>query len=203
MQTIPTGYMQDGKGRLIPEAMVKPIDRQRHEIVTEIVTKAQALQSQIQQFKHAALADLQAFVDLSAEQYDVALGGVKGNVQLLSFDGQYKIQRAIAEYLTFDERLQVAKELIDNCIKRWSEGSRPEIRALVQDAFQTDKQGKISTTRVLGLKRLDIADQEWQAAMQAISDSIQVSGSKTYVRLYKRVGLSDQWAAIPLDIAAL
>ena len=38
----------------------------------------------------------------------------KGNVTLTSYDGKYKIQRAIAEYLHFDERLQVAKELIDD-----------------------------------------------------------------------------------------
>ena len=58
--------------------------------------------------------DVQAFVELSAEQYGAKLGGIKGNVTLTSYDGKYKIQRAIAEYLHFDERLQVAKELIDD-----------------------------------------------------------------------------------------
>jgi len=202
-QTIPAGFMQDSQGRLVPENMVKPIDRQRDEIVTEIVVKAMALQQQIKAFKTDCLGDLQAFIDLSAEQYDTQLGGIKGNVTLTTYDGQYKIVRSIAEYLSFDERLQVAKELIDKCIHRWSEGARSEIRVLVQDAFQTDRQGKISTSRVLGLKRLDIQDEEWQQAMQAISDSIQVTGSKTYVRLYKRIGQSDQWQPIPLDIAAL
>ena len=200
---IPVGYMINNQGHLVPDDIVKPIDRQRHEIVAEIIKKALVLQDQIKVFKHNCLGDLQAFIDLSAEHYDTKMGGMKGNVTLTSYDGKYKIQRAVGEYITFDERLQVAKELIDKCIHRWSQGARSEIRVLVQDAFQTDKQGKINTSRVLGLKRLDIKDEEWQQAMQAITDSIQIISSKTYVRLYERMGDSDSWQPIPLDIAAL
>jgi hypothetical protein len=39
--------------------------------------------------------------------------------------------------------------------------------------------------------------------MTAIADSIQITGSQTYIRLYERVGQSDQWRAIPLDLAKL
>lgn len=197
------GYMKDGKGRLTPLEMVKPIDLQRNDTVLEIVDKALVLQAEIRRFKTESLGDIQAFIELSAEQYGVDIGGVKGNVQLLSFDGKYRVQRSIAEYITFDERLQVAKELIDKCIHRWSDGARPEIRVLVEDAFQTDKAGKISTTRVLGLRRLDIHDEEWKQAMQAIGDSITIAGSKTYVRIHQRIGDSDQWEPIALDIATL
>lgn len=197
----PEGYKADAKGRLVPVSLIEPIDQQRDEVVTEIVTKAKVMQAAMRQFKGYVLSEVQAFVDLSAEEYDKELGGIKGNVQLVSFDGRYKIVRAVAESITFDERLQVAKELIDKCIKRWSEGSRAEIQVLVQDAFQTDKQGKINTARVLGLKRLAIEDHEWQQAMQAITDSIQTTGSKTYVRLYERIGDSEQFTPIPLDMA--
>jgi hypothetical protein len=195
------GYKADAKGRLVPLSLIEPIDLQRDEMVTDIVDKAKQLQAHLSKFKDYVLSEVQAFVDLSAQEYDKELGGIKGNVQLLSFDGKYKVVRAIAEGIMFDERLQVAKELIDKCIKRWSEGSRAEIQVLVQDAFQTDKQGKINTARVLGLKRLAIEDKEWQQAMQAITDSIQTTGSKTYVRLYERIGDSERFAPIPLDIA--
>jgi hypothetical protein len=33
-----------------------------------------------------------------------------------------KIQRNIAEHIVFDERLQAAKQLIDECLKEWTEG---------------------------------------------------------------------------------
>ena len=74
---------------------------------------------------------------------------------------------------------------------------------LVQSAFDTDKEGKINTGRVLGLRRLDIRDEKWQMAMKAISESLQVVGSKEYIRFYERIGSSDQYQPISLDIAAV
>ena len=200
---IPAGYWRDGEGRLIPENMVKPIDRARDDLVRELVGKAKAASTVLADFKAKAFGDIGAFVEMSGEQYGVKLGGVKGNVTLLSFDGRFKIVRQIQEHLVFDERLQAAKQLIDECIQTWTEGSSDEIKALINDAFQVNKEGKINTARVLGLKRLNINDEKWLRAMQAIADSVQVAGSKPYIRIYERVGDTDQYQPISLDVAAV
>ena len=199
--SIPEGYKEDAAGRLVPIATIRSIDLARDELVLEIVAAARRLSDDIAKFKASAFGDIAAFVSMSAEEYGVKIGGSKGNVTLLSFDGRYKIQRAIAESLSFDERLQAAKELIDQCITDWSQGSSPEIRALVNDAFQVDQAGKINTGRVLGLRRLDIKDERWLKAMTAISEAVQVVGSKAYVRVYERVGDSGEYKPIPLDVA--
>jgi hypothetical protein len=199
----PEGYLQNAQGHLVPNELVTPIDLARDSLVHEIVAAAQALQEKMIAFKVRAMDDIAAFIQLSAEQYNAKLGGEKGNVTLTSYDGHYRIVRTNADYLTFDERLIAAKTLIDECIHRWAQGSSVEIQALVEHAFQTDKAGKINTARVLGLTRLDIKDPQWRKAMQAIRDSIQISGSRSYVRIYERVGDSDQWRPIVLDIAAL
>ena len=201
--TIPAGYWRDGEGRLIPENMFKPIDKARDDLVRELVGKAKAASAILADFKTKAFGDIGAFVEMSGEQYGVKLGGVKGNVTLLSFDGRFKIVRQIQEHLVFDERLQAAKQLIDECIQTWTEGSRDEIKALINDAFQVNKEGKINTARVLGLKRLNINDEKWLRAMQAIADSVQVAGSKPYIRIYERVGDTDQYQPISLDVAAV
>lgn len=201
--TIPEGYRQDAKGCLVPESMIKPIDRTRDELVRELARQARIVSDGLREFKTRVFADINAFVDLSAEQYDVKLGGKKGNLTLFSFDGAFKVQIAIAEHMVFDERLQAAKHLIDECIIAWSQGSRDEIKVLVQSAFQTDKEGKINTGRVLALRRLDIRDEKWQNAMLAIGESLQVVGSKEYVRFYERIGNSDQYRSISLDVAAV
>lgn len=200
--SIPPGYRADANGRLVPEAMIKPIDRTRDELVLELVRQAMAMHAALVEFKGKVFNDINAFVDLSAEQYGVKFGGKKGNLTLYTFDGRYKVQVAIAEHMVFDERLQAAKHLIDECIIDWSQNSRDEIKVLVQSAFDTDKEGKINTGRVLGLRRLDIKDEKWQKAMQAISESLQVVGSKEYVRFYERVG-EDQYRPISLDVAAV
>lgn len=201
--TIPAGYRIDAKGRLIPESMIKPIDRARDELVRELAAQARIVNDTLRAFKARAFDDINAFVELSAEEYGVTLGRKKGNITLHSFDGAFKLQMAIAEHMVFDERLAAAKHLVDECITDWSKGSRDEIKVLVQSAFATDKEGKINTGRVLGLRRLDIRDQKWLRAMQAIGESLQVIGSKEYVRFYERIGTTDQYQPISLDIAAV
>jgi hypothetical protein len=200
---IPEGFWKDAKGCLVPESMIKPIDRTRDELTKDLGARAKQMSATLREFKTAVFDDINAFIDLSAEQYDVKLGGKKGNLTLYSFDGAVKVQVAIAEHMVFDERLQAAKHLIDECIIDWSQGSRDEIKVLVQSAFDTDKEGKINTGRVLGLRRLDIRDEKWQMAMKAISESLQVVGSKEYIRFYERIGSSDQYQPISLDIAAV
>ncbi|HHF3838491.1 DUF3164 family protein, partial [Haemophilus influenzae] len=74
-------------------------------------------------------------------------------------------------------------------------------KALIERAFNVDKEGNLNTSRILGLRRVDIQDERWQNAMQAISESVQVVSSKAYVRLYERVGESDQYVPIALDVA--
>lgn len=196
-------YLQDAQGRLVPKSLIKPIDTARNDLVNELIKDALVLKEALSKFKTTSFSDIAAFVDLSAEQYQVNLGGKKGNVTLFSFDGRYKIQFAVSENIQFDERLQAAKALIDECIKEWSAGSRPELQVLVQDAFKTDKEGNLNHGRILGLRRLDIADARWKNAMAAIGESVQVIGSKQYVRFYERRADSDQYDAISLDMASL
>lgn len=200
---IPAGYMKDASGRLVPTDLVSDIDKQRDELVQEIVSHAQETNRILGLFKNQTMGDIEAFIDLSAEKYGITMGGQKGNVTLMSFDGRLKIQRAISENLTFDERLQVAKKLVDKCIHKWTETAGSEVKALVEHAFQTDKQGNISTGRIFGLMKLDIKDEDWVNAMSAIKDSIQVAGSKSYIRIYEREGNSDNYKPISLDIAAI
>ncbi len=196
-------YWTDAQGRLVPENMVKDIDKLREQLVIDLVVKAKALSAAIEDFKAIAFADIAAFIETSAEQYDVKLGGKKGNVTLVSYSGQYKIVRAIQDTIVFDEQLQAAKQLIDDCVQQWGHSADPKIQVLVNDAFQVGKEGKINTGRVLGLKRINITDEKWLLAMKAIGDSVRVAASKPYIRFYERVGDTDEYRSISLDMAAL
>ncbi|XPV77660.1 MAG: DUF3164 family protein [Desulfovibrio sp.] len=202
MDAIPEGFMQNGQGSLIPIERVKPIDLERDKLVQEKVAKVFSMQEELKRLKSDVMGDIEAFVSLSAEEYGVTIGGKKGNVTLTSYDGKYKLVRSINDHLAFDERIQAAKELIDECLKEWTVGSRTEIQALINDAFQVDKEGKINTGRILGLRRLDISDPKWKQAMEAISDSVHSVGSKAYFRAYKRNEQGD-YKQISLDMASV
>lgn len=200
---IPLGYWKDANGSLIPIAKIKPIDKDRHQVVSDLCQAAKKASASLFGFKTTAMNAISDFVERSLNEYDVSHGGKKGNVTLVSFDGRFKIIRQMQETITFDERLQAAKALIDECIQGWSKGSNANIKVLVNDAFQVDQQGKISTGRVLRLRRLDIKDEAWLRAMQAISDSLRVSSTKPYIRFYERDEESGEYQAINLDVAAL
>ncbi|WP_350312388.1 DUF3164 family protein [Dickeya fangzhongdai] len=201
--TAPEGYWVDAKGVLTPEHLIKPIDSARDELVAELVGRALAVNAALAEFKMTGFADIAAFVALSGGEYGVNLGGKKGNVTLYSYDGRYKIQRAMQDRIAFDERLQAAKALIDECLSDWVEGARPEIHAIINRAFQTEKEGEVNTGAVLALRRLEISDERWQRAMDAIGEAVQVVGSRSYIRVYERIGDSDQYRPIPLDIAGV
>lgn len=200
---VPEGYMRDGRGALVPLVLVKPIDIARNDLVLEMIEKARALNTTMRAFKAAAFGDIAAFVDLSAQQYGVQIGGEKGNITLLSFDGRYKVTRNVQPVSRVDEQIQAAKALIDQCIMRWSQGSDVSLVSLVNQAFEVDKEGNFSVGRLMMLRKAAINEPDWILAMEAIANSIDVYSSASYVRFYERVGDTDNWTAISLDIAKL
>lgn len=202
MQTIPAGYKADNQGRLVPLALIRPVDLARDELVTELATEAVELSKRLSAFRDRAHADVGAFIDLSAERFGVKMGGTKGNVSLVSFDGRYKILRAISNNLVFDERLQAAKALVDECLTEWTAGTRDEVRALIQDAFRVDASGRVDVQRILSLRRIAIEDPRWKRAMTAISESLSVASTKSYIRVYERVGQTSEYRQIGLDLAS-
>ena len=190
----PKDYKRDARGNLVAVANIREIDLLRDELVMELVGKANGVAETLADFKRGTLDDIAAFVQLSADRYDVQLGGRKGNVSLHSFDGQYRVQ------LAMQDSLVAAKALIDECINEWTAGSRTELKTLINAAFQVDKEGNISTARVLGLRRLAIDDAKWRRAMDALSDSLQVHTSKAFVRVYRR-DTAGEYQLINLDVA--
>jgi len=195
-------FMTDCQGRQVPEELVKDIDKLRDQTVRRIADEAVKMKDVLNQFKERIRDEIYSFVEKSAGEYGVKWGGKKGNITLNTYDGKYRLLVQMNDNITFDERLQVARELIGKCLNKWSDGARQEIKLLVNDAFQVDKTGKISTARVLGLRRLDIQDKDWQKAMTAITESIQITGTKQYLRVYERDD-NGEYQMIPLDVAAL
>ncbi|WP_242140851.1 DUF3164 family protein [Sphingomonas sp. TREG-RG-20F-R18-01] len=195
-------YLRDAKGSLVPIASVKAADLLMDETVREILTKAREVNALIAEFKaqtFQSVGDLQALI---AQNYGATIGGKKGNITLMSFDGCQKVQVQVADLLEFGPELQAAKILIDECLTEWAVGSAVELRALVNRVFQVDKEGQINRAELFMLLRVEIQDDRWKSAMEAIHDSIRVIGSRTYVRFYDRAGPDAGWRAVTVDLAA-
>lgn len=195
-------WMTDTKGRQVPLDTVKPAHLLEDGAVRKIMAFAVDLNAQLARFKEHTLGDVTALLELLAQEYGVARGGTKGNVTLTTYDGTQKVVLAIADQVTFGPELQSAKTLVDECLNEWSADSRPELQAIVQRAFNTDKEGLVNRAELFSLLRLEIADPRWERAMQAIRDSIRVIGSKEYVRFYERKSPLLAWTAVTIDLAS-
>jgi hypothetical protein len=203
MENIPEGYRKNATGHLVPIDQIREQDALRDEVVCKLAASAEELSASLASFKRQALGDIADLVQIAADKYGAHLGGEKGNVSLMSFDGRWKVTRSVTERILFTEELEAAKALVNNCIICWSNGANPNIRVLVDRAFRTDSKGQIKTAAVLELLRLEINDDEWKNAMQAIRDSIQTAGTSVYVRVYRRVGDSDQYEQVLLDLSSV
>lgn len=194
-------WMADAKGALVPLEMVKPADKLEDETVRKVMKYAAALSAQIARFRGKTMTDLGEFDALLQQEYGTKKGGKKGNRTYQTFDGLMKVTVSVADFVDFGPQLQVAKTLIDECLNEWSADSRPEIRAIVTRAFNTDKEGQINRSEIFMLLRMQIEDERWLKAMEAIRDAMRVTGSKEYVRFHIRERITDPWQAVTIDLA--
>ncbi len=193
--------MLDVKGHAIPLVNVAPADKLQDELVRKIMGFAIDLNAQISRFRDHTMGDLCGFDALLAQEYGAKIGGAKGNRTYQSFDGLMQVRVQVSDLIQFGPELQIAKGLIDECLTDWSADSRPEIQAIVTRAFNTDKAGQINKSELFMLLRLEIEDARWKRAMEAIRASIRVTGSKEYVRFYRRRNLEAGWEAVTIDLA--
>lgn len=195
-------YMRDTRGALVPVNLVRPMDKLMDETVRKMVGFARDLSAQIARFKGHCFDDVGSLQALMAQEYGAQLGGRRGNITLTSFDGTLKVTVQVADEIEFGPELQEAKKLVDACLSEWSAGAGDELRAVVNRAFQVDKEGQINRSEIFMLLRVAIEDPRWQSAMDAIRDSIRVIGSKTYIRFHERAAPDAPWGAITIDLAA-
>ncbi len=194
-------YMPDAKGALVPLSLIKPQDKLQDEVVRKIMGHAVDLNAQISRFLGHSNTDLGDFDALLAQEYGAKIGGVKGNRTYQTIDGLMKVQVQVADQIDFGPELQIAKKLVDECLNEWSAEARPEIQSIVTRAFNTDQEGKINRSEIFMLLRREFDDPRWQRAMDAIRDAMRVTGTKQYMRFYRRDAVTDGWRAVTIDLA--
>lgn len=198
----PAGYRQNARGHLVPEHLIGPVDLMIDDLVNEIAERWKTIHLELEAFKQHTFADVHALIATINDEYNVKRGGEKGNVQFFAYNGRYKLVIAVNETIGHGPELQAAQEKINECLDSWTGDARPELKAIVNEAFATDGQGGIRISRILQIRRYKIQSEEWQLAMKALDDALRVVGSKQYLRLYER-NQAGAYIPIPLDIAAL
>ncbi|WP_102226900.1 DUF3164 family protein [Acidimangrovimonas sediminis] len=194
-------YMRDAKGALWPAELVKAQHKLEDDTVRKVMGYALALSDQVSRFKAHTFEDLGSFDALLEQEYGVTKGGPKGNRTYQTYDGLMKVEVRVADLMDFGPELQVGKQLLDECLNEWSADSRPEIRALITETFNTDKEGQVNRALLFTLLRLDVNDARWVKAMEALRAAIRVVGSRTYYRIQTRETVDAPWETVTIDLA--
>lgn len=198
----PDDYMVNGQGGLIPISQIRTIDLERDALVKELFACAETMENHVKGFKTKIMGDIAAFVELSFEQHGVKRGGKKGNITLTTYAQDLRIRLDISEEVRFTEQLQVARALIDECLLDWTDGAKDQLKALINHVFEVDKEGNISVTKVLGLRRYNIDDPRWNKAMQIIGESIQIAGTKPRLTFARR-DADGAWKTVNLNVSTI
>jgi hypothetical protein len=201
--TVPDGYKRRANGDLVRVENIREQDLLRDQVALELCAEARAIEETLKKFAAKARGNFIDLVKIAGESYGVALGGSKGNVTASAFDGSVKAQRCVASIITFSEEIHVVKALVDSCIARFSAGADPNLQIIVSNAFRTNDKGEMRTSSILELLRYEIDDEDWKKAMAALKDAILCNGTATYFRFYERIGETDKYRAIALDLAAV
>lgn len=196
-------YVAKAKGELIALSAIKPEHIEEDELVRRLSAKAAVINQTLSDFRTELFDEVIALRELLADKYKVKRRGTKGNLTLTTVDTSLRLIIQVSDTLSFGPELEVAKEIIDGCFRRWVEGANENLRAVVYQAFEVDKQGKLSTDRVLGLRRWKVKDEtgEWDKAMTVISDAVRVMSSKEHARFYAVDKDNGNQTRIALDLA--
>lgn len=200
------GFWQNKEGNFIHKDMIA-IDKQlEDEVVEKLITKAKEVQNTLKEFKEFAYKECYDFIDLLRQNYDMDKleNSKSGSVSLKSFNGTKEVQIQIAKQISFDSKLILAKEKIDEYLDEKTENADAEIRTLITRAFDV-KNGKVDAKMVLSLKQYPISNPKWLCAMKMIDEAVEIVGTKSYIRFKEREDerIDAALKMIVLDIAGL
>ena len=196
-------YWSDFKENLTSVENILDEDKARDKVVEACCSRAIKLNKQLVEAKKKIIRRVSEYLNSVAEKHGA---NWKGNTIIVNFGQYYRVIVKVQNFISFDEKLNIAKSKIMECLDEWSSDSNPALIALVDKAFETDRKGKINREFVFKLTRMKMkpktCKEKWEEAMQLLRDSMFVESSKDYYTFQYR-GDDDKWETILLDFAAL
>lgn len=194
-------YMADGTGKLTAVESIPTMKKLRDEMVRREFGFAFAIADQLSRFRGHVMTNLGQFDALMAQEYGLTIGGEKGNRTYTTFDGLMRIEVRCQDRIAYGPEMIIAKQLFDECLNEWAADTRAELRSIVTNAFDTDREGQINRSNVYMLLNTESDDARWKSGQQAIRDAMYAIGSKEYVRFSTRPDQKSRWTTVSIDLA--
>lgn len=192
-------------GKLIPARNVPRHLKRRDATVERIILRVKKLRDKMLTEKVKITNEVRKYINFLNAQADICKKEkhTEGNVSLSDYANCKRVDLKLNNFITFDENLTVAKQLIDGCLRRWTKKSNFNLRSIIEEAFNVDKKGRINTYMILRLTRIEINDKDWRKAKELILQSMQVSDTKQYLSFSVRANKDSKWEFINLNFSSL
>lgn len=201
--TIPDGYIMKANGDLVKEENLTPVEREEHKLVNLLFPKAEALHDSIGRFKYEAMNAVEEFVKRCVAEHGVRrFERIKGNIQFVTVDGKYKIQRAIDEKIEYDSTIEVARQKFDMYVDVLEQQSGDDAKLFIKEAFSM-KNNRWSVSKLVELCNKKIDHPLYKQAAKALREALFVGSSKAYLRFYIRDDADEQWVPMPLQFSSV
>ncbi len=205
MANIVDGFWVNKKGEKVHPDIIRVDEKLKDEMLESLISRALEESERLREFKKEAFEDVEGYYELLLQKYnmDIKKNSKKGNLTLENFSGTKKVTIAVADRIDFDEKLNIAKQKIDEYLVEVTEGASAEIKTLIMKAFEVDKKGNVNAKKILSLKSYEITHPLWLEAMTIIDEATQIVSSKSYIRFYEREDTTKEYKQITLDISGV
>jgi len=203
MATIRNGLWENKQGDLVHKDLI-PADKQlEDDFVEALVQKANNMHDVLATFKNEAFEECMAFVEILRDRYSmVKIKSDIGSVTFKNYNGTKVVQIQVAKILVFDNKINLAKEKLDEYLNEITNNSSSDIKTIITRAFNVDN-GKVDTKQILSLKTYEIEHPKWLEAMALIDDAVEIASTKSYIRFKESAGINEPVKTILLDIAKI
>lgn len=193
----------DKKGDQVHQNNVPASDKLKDELVENIISSATVLNETISEFKDESMGKVEGYFDELLKEYNIdgKSRSKKGNITLENYSGTAKVEISVADRIAFDEKLQIAKTKLDECLHELTKHSPAAIKTLITKSFDVDKKGDVSPKKIFALKAYAIDHPKWIEAMKIIDEATEIISSKSYIRFYTRDDIEKPYKIISLNIA--
>jgi hypothetical protein len=195
----------NAQGQTVPAQYLSEYEKLRDKIARKIAVVFIAEQAKLRSIKESVFALVAQLQAAALKDTDVErLGGDQGYIQFRSFDGLVTVRVDNAKRTEFDERLQIAQQLVIEAVKELSGYAKhADLVEISTKAFQPRRNGNLDMQRIRELKTYKVEHPKWKQAVEIINECERVIGHRRYIRVSIKADRNSEPENIILDIASV
>jgi hypothetical protein len=192
--------IKDAQGRICQLALFSEVQIARDRLIKQEVLEAKNRATEQSLYHQELIASITEFFRFSAEQHNAKVLGDEEGISMTSIDGLMRIKLVKAKSATGNEKLMIAKTMLEDLVEKRGANIEPFFKTLALSAFETSSTGQMRLDKVMELKNLRCDYPEWLEIKAALDQAIEYVFKKRYALFYERTSTSESWKQIPLAL---